>query len=443
MLLRKKIYQISLVAIVFAIGSLLAMNAALAQIPPNPDEYKLEVEFEQTPLFGNEEDNFLPGDSVVRWVKVTNNTGQSQKIATEAINYFGSLNPDDVPSNDLSRALLITIRKKGSGDIYYGGGDETLFDFYKNGETYLSDIAAAVGSVNEYEFKVSFPESEGDYWQGTTTKFDIIVGFQEEDSNGIITPPSGGGGGATPGLIIKYVEVYDITDTTAKFSWFTSYNATSRVIYCEESKGCVLDLSDNLDNPPLYGYDYTTDETHTPANAKGVTYRGLDQGGIGMNEIGVTGLTPNTTYSYRAISHASPPTISRIYTFTTVALADDGDESANGSTQEYGANDYDTGDVGGAYSGIGGIVGAVSDFVDSILEGEEDKEKADEGEVAGTVDENGVEISGEAENETSGECREYPGYLLWLIILLLLIIIALLYYIYRIRKEKENKDKIV
>ncbi|MEA3272199.1 MAG: hypothetical protein U9P90_00860, partial [Patescibacteria group bacterium] len=84
MLLRKKIYQISL-ATIFVIGSLFAAKIALAQIPSDPNANNLIVNFTPDPLF--EADNFLPGDIKIGEAEVINNTGGSKRIATEAINY--------------------------------------------------------------------------------------------------------------------------------------------------------------------------------------------------------------------------------------------------------------------------------------------------------------------------------------------------------------------
>ena len=92
----------------------------------------------------------------------------------------------------------------------------------------------------------------------------------------------------------------------------------------------------------------------------------------------------------------------------------------------------------GVSSGISGIVGAASDFVGSILKGK-DKEDENKGDVAGTVDENNVEINGEEESEIASECGKYPEYLLWLIILLLFIIMILLYYIYKNKKNTTHQ----
>ncbi|MEA1936947.1 MAG: fibronectin type III domain-containing protein [Patescibacteria group bacterium] len=321
MLLKKKIFQIGSVITIFLVGGLFVVNTVLAQVPPvDPNANDLIVNFTPNPLFNA--DNFLPGDSKTGEVEVINNTTETKRIATEAINY-----PEGILADDLSRALTIIIKYKDGSDIYGGSSStevKTLYDFYKNGETYLSDVLGN-GNIKEYEFVISFPVDKGDEWQGKTTSFDIIVGFQEEDGNGIITPPSGGGGGSVPGLIIKNEGVVTTTEFTATIEWWTSYNATSRVIYCKTIENCDLDLNDDSDTPPLYGYYYTTDEEHSPANENGVTYR----------KITITGLQKNTTYSYRAISHASPPTISRTHTFTTLAIGDD----ENGSTQENGAND--------------------------------------------------------------------------------------------------------
>ncbi len=60
--------------------SFLAMTPTQAGVPVSD----LAVQFERNPLFS--ESNFLPGDAVTRWIKVGNNTGSSQKVATEAIN---------------------------------------------------------------------------------------------------------------------------------------------------------------------------------------------------------------------------------------------------------------------------------------------------------------------------------------------------------------------
>jgi len=294
----------------------------------------LVVEFENTPhLFS--ETNFLPGQNATGTARVTNNSGQPQRIATEAINYPDFPNPNNVPAGDLSRALSIIIREKGGSDLYGGSsptGEKTLFDFYREGEIYLSDIIT--GATTEYEFEIAFPGEKEDEWQGATTTFDILIGFQGVE--GKISPGGGGGGGGwlPPGLTINYEKPFYIGITTAKITWDTSYKSTSRVIY-----GTVAGVFD-LNNLPNYGYAFSTAEKDTPADPNGVT----------SHEIWLTDLQPGTTYYYRAISHASPPTISQERSFTTLMP---GGEVAGAATEREGK-------TGGLAQGGGGIIGGAS-----------------------------------------------------------------------------------
>lgn len=342
MLLRKNKFQISLAAIIISLGVFSLADFSLAQTAPEPTpgENNLIVNFSPNPLFTGV--NFLPGDSKTGEAEAINNTAETKRAAAEAIN-FPKNNFGLVPADDISHALEIIIREKGGNDIYGGTtGKKTLSDFYYKGEIYLSSVPGN-GGARTYQFIVSFPAEKGDEWQGKTTKFDIIVGLQGEEgvvycnNNGIQdnsetgsdcggggcsacsngnNSGSGGGGNNTggggsvlpPGLVINYIDSFEVGLTSAKIKWFTSHKATSQVIYCKHSENCVLDLSDNTGNPPLYGYKYTTSEMHTPANPNGVTYR----------EIELTGLEMGTVYDYRTISHASPPTISRSYNFATL-----------------------------------------------------------------------------------------------------------------------------
>jgi len=290
-----KIFKTILISLVVIFGGLFLI-VDLVQAENSP----LEVEFEKTPLF--KEANFLPGDSVTRWVRVTNNTGQPQRIATEAINWPGFPDPDDVPEKDLSRALEIIIREKGGSDLYGGSlGKKTLFDFYKDGEIYLSDVSS--NGTKEYEFEITFPSDKRNEWQGATTTFDILIGFQGvEGKVPPGTPPGGGGGGGyIPGLTIKNEGAFYISTSTATITWQTSYFSTSKVIY--DTQPGKFDLSAG---EPSYGYTFYK-EGDDSGNPK-----------VTFHSVTLTGLTPSTTYYYRCVSHASPPTISREYSFTTL-----------------------------------------------------------------------------------------------------------------------------
>jgi len=102
---------------------------------------------------------------------VTNASGSTQRIAIEAINFT-----KPVPENDLSRALTIMI-KQGATEIYGGAGSEkTLYQFYQNGETYLSELIN--NDTAQYDITISFPSDKENGWQDRTTGFDMLVGFE-------------------------------------------------------------------------------------------------------------------------------------------------------------------------------------------------------------------------------------------------------------------------
>ena len=256
----------------------------------------LVVQFEtgSQPLF--EEANFLPGRTVSRWAKVTNNSGQSQRIAAEAINY-----PTPIPAGDLSRALMFVI-KQGTADLYGGSsptGPKTLFDFYQDSKDYqeisLSDLVN--GTTTQYDFIISFPSERENGWQGATTTFDILVGFQRGTDSLLPpsppTPPSSGGGGVVPlGLTISNESDLDIQETSVTVTWLTSYHSTSQVVYAAEGESHILNLSDSTGTPPTYGYARTTPEYDTGVK-------------VVSHSVTISGLAIGTKYYYRAISHGS------------------------------------------------------------------------------------------------------------------------------------------
>jgi len=266
----------------------------------------LEVQFEQAPLFS--ETNFLPGQSVSRWVKVTNNSSQSQKIATEVVNYPGFIlstpRPHSIPSGDLSRALSIVIKEKGGSDLYGGStGEKYLYDFYQNGETYLSDISS--GGAEEYEFEITFPFEKENEWQGATTTFDIVIGFQgtEGGNGGFILAVSDGSRGGSTKLFIYDEMVVSVGMNNVIISWRTNLSANSRIIYSAADQPHLFDS----ENPPNYGY-----ANSTIINPAQVTSR----------IVSIGGLSPATTYFFRCVSHtASDKAISRELSFTTLGVA--------------------------------------------------------------------------------------------------------------------------
>ncbi len=303
--LTKTILLITTVAI-FNAGFLASTAQAVAPA-------SLTVEFEGgSPLFNKT--NFVPGDSITKWIKVTNTSGITQRIAIEAINFT-----KPVPETDLSRVLMIVI-KQGATEIYGGAGSEkTLYQFYDNGETYLSELAN--NDTAQYDITISFPSDKGDAWQNQTTGFDVVVGFEGTEGGLPLPEPggsaSGGGGGGggggipgtlPPGLTIQKETTENPSTNSVTITWTTSYPASSQVIYALEGESHILDLTDNVDTPPKYGYERTTPE-----------YDSSFSGKVTFHSVTIDGLTPGTIYYYRAVSHGSLA-ISTEHSFATLTL---------------------------------------------------------------------------------------------------------------------------
>ena len=64
-----------------------------------------------------------------------------------------------------------------------------------------------------------------------------------------------------------------------------------------------------LGSPPNYGYAFSTPEQNQDPK-------------VTFHTVRIDGLAPGTTYYYRCVSQASPPTISREHSFTTLTLAE-------------------------------------------------------------------------------------------------------------------------
>jgi len=411
---------------IFGAGLIFASSAKAIDVE------SLVVQFEKTTLF--DEGDFKPGDSIARWAKVFNNSAQSQRIATEAINYPGFPDSEIVPSNDLSRALSIIIREKGGEDLYGGSvGEKTLFDFYQDGETYLSDIAA--GEFQEYEFEVSFPIEKSDEWQGKTTGFDILVGFQ--GAGGGVPPGTGGGGGGVVwplGLVIKNEGTSHISTISAKITWHTSFDATSKVVY--GTAPGVFNLNTAAGGgPPKYGYHDSTTEADTPADSFGVTF----------HEVELTGLIPNTIYYYRCISHASPPTIGLEHSFTTLAAITEVNEGQIGEEVEKGIREVKEEKGKDGREEIGGeeIILPIAEATEGESVGEDNSWQEEDL----IKDKSGLEeeIVQKAffSNLLAGLGLFLDGitWFQWMIIILILCLIILLFRLKKKREEKKKKNK--
>jgi|GEM_PF-1146017 len=272
----------------------------------------LVVEFENTPLFS--EANFIPGDGVTRWIKVTNNSPDVQDIIIEAINFSDS--------GSLGDNLELTI-KEGSAKLY----QDTMANFFSRGEIFLSALAGNGGST-QYDLNVKFPEGADSSLMEDNLSFDILIGFSGNgdggegngnngggEDNGVVISGGGGGSQGTSGyrgLIISNEAIFDIIAEagTAEAFWNTSYPATSQVVYGLTSAGpYTLNLND-----PKFGYPFATLE---------------DSLKVTEHYVDLFGLIPGETYSYRVISHASPPTVSFEHTFTVPLLNDSNSQNIN------------------------------------------------------------------------------------------------------------------
>ncbi|MFA5715936.1 MAG: fibronectin type III domain-containing protein [Candidatus Paceibacterota bacterium] len=252
----------------------------------------LVVQFEKTPLF--EEANFIPGGTVTRFIKVTNTSGEEKKAIIEAVNKKD-------PSG-FSGKLNLEI-KHGSSVIF----SDTLTKFFAAGEVDLSKISN--GLTEQYDLKMSLSPDTDNSFKNATVGFDLLVGFEGEGTtdnphetvNANIYSVGGGGGGAAipPGLTISGEGSRQVNEVNeVEITWQTNYASTSSVIY--DTKPNTFDFSKG---EPSFGYAY-----YKSGDASGVEK-------VISHKIILTGLVLGQTYYYRVVSHASPATIGREYSF--------------------------------------------------------------------------------------------------------------------------------
>jgi preprotein translocase subunit SecG len=376
------------------------------------------------PLFS--EANFLPGESVSRWVEVINETGQTQPIAAEAINFPGFPNPNNVPIDDLSRVLEITI-SQNTTDLYGGSkGFKSLFNFYEDGETFLSNVSD--GSMVQYDFIISFPPEAGNDWQEETTYFDILVGPQGTGDGGTTGgggTSGGGGGGYIRGLTIFNEADVNATTTSVTITWQTNYLSTSQVIYD------IVPYQFDLNATSSY-YGYTYSKEGDDSNLEKVT----------GHSITITGLTPGVDYYYRCVSHGSLA-IGTEHSFTT--LVGTGEEEIEEVIEEEEEEEIPA-------PVIPGEEGEEGEKPEEIVEGPTEGEGAGVGEITFVEDEGKVltEEGKGVVNRLSGGLASIidalrgigeQNFLYLIIILILVFIILILLYLLLKKKKKKEEDK--
>lgn len=163
----------------------------------------IEVSFEQDPLFAVATSSpLMPGDAVMRWFSVANESGEMQTV------YVRTVNDDD--TNDLADALLVSISDT-DGEVYEGQLSDLFSRDNKSDSVSLGDLAA--GEMRTYDFSVTFAPVAGNTYQDGTATFDLCVGFAGGNENCITgtggdsgddgedseTGGSGGGSGGSGG----------------------------------------------------------------------------------------------------------------------------------------------------------------------------------------------------------------------------------------------------
>ncbi len=141
---------------------------------------------EQDPLFQNA--NFMPGDSVSRYVRVTNKTTDSY------LGYAWATGVDD--SDGLGSALYLTITRDTV--IIY---QNTLADFFSQSYVDLPEIIG--GDTVDFVFSIYFEHQSGNEYQEKSVGFDISVSYGGEGPEPTDPPiPSCLGCGPNPVIIV-------------------------------------------------------------------------------------------------------------------------------------------------------------------------------------------------------------------------------------------------
>ncbi len=358
----------------------------------------LIVVFNPNPLFN--EKNFMPGQSLREFIGVKNKSGAEKLIVAEAANV------DD--PNNFGSVLNLQINE-GKKSCFKG----TLAEFFNAGEIDLSSLANNASTT--YKFIITFNPEAGNDWQGKIlNNFDVLVGFlggEKKAAGSFFSSPAGGSNSpssrppADLSIPKESIHVLNKNETQVTVVWLTNHFSTSQVIYSAEGEPHSLDKN----KPPYYGYSHAAPE---PEDDTLVTF----------HTVTLTGLTPGTTYYYRCVSRASPPTFSYLeLKFTTLPATAETNPLPSGA-EAAGKQTYAKTGTNGAKAGV--VKGA---------------QKNSNGKVAGKEK---VASPEKKASEVKNIQKKEKGYSLfqhwyvWLIVILLLILLPGIYYL----KLKRNKD---
>jgi len=126
----------------------------------------LEVNFESVPLFPSTI-IWYPGLSETRSITVKNNSGETERVAIEAIN--------EGETGNLASVLEFKVLERG---IERYNSSKTLKDFWSEGIVQLSDLEGRKDTT--YDLVITFKSTAGNEYQGKEAKFDLKIGFYSE-----------------------------------------------------------------------------------------------------------------------------------------------------------------------------------------------------------------------------------------------------------------------
>jgi len=156
-------------------------------LPSQAIAANLIVDFYPDPLFKSI--NIAPGNSVSGFVKVTNTSGQTQKVVAEADNV--------IDSNNFSSYLNLIIKQDEK--ILF---NDSLKNFFIAKEVFLSELENEFSVI--YEFIITFDSLVSDNLQGKSLKnFDLLVGFLGQEKIAVTESRSRG---SNPGSVYEKKE---------------------------------------------------------------------------------------------------------------------------------------------------------------------------------------------------------------------------------------------
>jgi len=272
-----KLFKTILIILIAVFG------AGFLGIPISADAEIVNLEITPDPIFSV--DNFLPGDTISQTITIYNDSGKD---------YVSII----LTANSTGTTSLASVLELETGEASIG-----LDELLNGGVIGISNVGINDGEEKNFDLAMYFKEqgNEDNNYQGKSVNFNFEFIFLGENGEENDENVGGGGGAFLPGLTIRGAKS-KVATTTVIIEWDTNYFSTSEVIY-GTSEG-QFDLNKG---PLKYGYEF-----YEEGNVdKKVTH----------HTVVLNDLNFGTTYHYRCVSHASPATIGKEYSFTTLAIA--------------------------------------------------------------------------------------------------------------------------